>query len=981
MSTDQLPLTNPQEQRRLEAALRESELLREIAELLASSLDIENILYILVKRTTQACEVERCCVWLLEDTRGLLRPKTYHLMATSIDHKAIEAADRLWYRSPLSMDDPVVHQLFSEHGIVYLKDLGSAPTLRQVAETFLVRSVLLVALIREGRPVGLLSLDDPGKTREFSLEQMQLARAIGQQAAIAIDNARLYQQAKAERRRAEQLIDRVRSIYQVAQAVNASEEVSPVFSMAIDYLVRGLEADGGMIALLDSGSLRFVGGADVGVGAPATKNPILLDHMPNCRHAAATGQPLFITAEQAEHEEIPWFRHAGFQDIMIVPLMARAHLHERTAHDAERETLAAQGTRETQEAPERCVGLAFVNFQQPHAYPTGGQFAFAQDIAAQCALAVEKHQLLAEVRHAARDANERANTLNAIFHAMTEGITVADMDGNVLILNNAASHFLGVPKNFRSHLNEFLRRYPTYTIDGQLIPEQDFPLARALKGERIRSERFVTRRADGEERILEINIAPLNDTRHQQVGLVSAFRDVTDAIRAEQRIRQALDTMLHVAEAVSGITDIRAILHSVLERTLTTLNCQRGAVYLLDEQQHLFLPLFTIGFSEPIAQRWLDDQQLWLDPSPGQYHGFYQQLLSGHAALINAEQCPHQPNPLDHINVLAAPIKHNKHVHGLLLLDRSPDVVQSGEPAAHEVPERYEFSIWDITVLDGVAQLAGLAVEQAHWQQEAMHARTSEEALRQANELKDDFLAITAHEFRSPLTIILAQSQLVARSLTRLAKQAQEHDTLDRAIKNLAVIEEQTRQLTDIVKTFLEVTHINRGQLSLNMAEVDLAAIAQQVVDQYSPASEQHTIRCAIEPREQPYMVMGDSARLQQIIANLVENAIKYSPFGGPVTVLLRRFTGGSGQAFIEVCVEDRGIGIPLEYRARLFERFYRAPSTVETKTKGIGLGLYIVSQLIQMQGGTIHVESSGVLGEGSRFIFTLPALESNGSA
>jgi len=497
-------------------------------------------------------------------------------------------------------------------------------------------------------------------------------------------------------------------------------------------------------------------------------------------------------------------------------------------------------------------------------------------------------------------------------------------------------------------------------------------------GERIRAERFIVQRADGEERILEINIAPLLDDQRRQIGIVSAFRDVTESIRVEQRIRQALDTMLHVAEAVSGITDNRVILQSVLERTLTTLNCQRGAIHLFDEERHKFLPLLSIGFTPNTERRWLEDQQIWLDPSPDQYHGFCEQLVSGHAALINADQCPQQPNTLGNINVLAAPIKHNYHVHGLLLLDRSFDADQEEQHSTHEMQEHHEFSIWDIAVLDGIAQLAGLAVEQAHWQQEAANARTSEEALRQANELKDEFLAITAHEFRSPLTIILAQSQLVARNLTRLAKHVQDNDMIDRAVKNLAVIEEQARQLTGIVKTFLEVTYINRGQLSLDKARVNLADIVRQVVEQHDTTSEQHPIRCEIQPDERTYTVIGDSARLQQVIANLVENAIKYSPFGGTVTVRLRYSISDSGQSLVEVCVEDKGIGIPPEFQARLFERFYRAPGNLETKPKGIGLGLYIVAQLIQMQGGTIHVESSGEVGEGSRFIFALPALESS---
>ncbi|TMD49973.1 MAG: GAF domain-containing protein, partial [Chloroflexi bacterium] len=258
MPGDLLPSPNPQEHFRLQAALRESEILRELAELLASSLDLERILQVLVKRSTQVCEVERCAVWLLEDARGMFHPKTYHLSTQLLDHQTIQAADAIWYRSPLPFDDPVIHRLLSEQGMLYVEDLRAEPGLRRVAETFLVRSILLVALVREGRPVGILSLDDPAQARTFSPELQQLARAIGQQAAIAIDNARLYQQAQTEKRRAEELIGRARSISQVALTVNSSEDLSTIFTVAVDHLVRGLGADGGAIALLDSDALSLV---------------------------------------------------------------------------------------------------------------------------------------------------------------------------------------------------------------------------------------------------------------------------------------------------------------------------------------------------------------------------------------------------------------------------------------------------------------------------------------------------------------------------------------------------------------------------------------------------------------------------------------------------------------------------------------------------------------------------------------------------
>ncbi len=969
MSVDRSLSPDTQEHQRLLAALRESEILRELAELLASSLDLDHILQVLVKRTTEVCEVERCAVWLLEDAQGILQPATYHLSSQQINSHAIQAADHIWRRTVLPFDDPLIHRFVSENGMLYIEDLHVIANMRTVAETFLVSSILLVALIREGRLVGMLSLDDPGKTRTFSLEQQQLAHAIGQQAAIAIDNARLYQQAQAERRRAEQLIDRARAIYQVAIAVNSGADLPIVLEIATHHLVRGINADGGSIALLENGMLRLASSSAHQQDLLMTQITAALADLPNCHHAAQSGIPIFVTDEQAEGDEIPWFRKLGLNNAMLVPLMVGAAPNNKHETDPSSATSAS-----------RCVGMAFVNYRTPNFHPSRGQFAFAQDIAAQCALAVDKVRLLADAQQAAKLATERANTLDAIFHAMTEGITVTNQQGEVLILNNAASHFLGVPKNFTNQLKNFLQRYPTYTLHGQQLAEEDFPLTRALRGERIRAERFVTIRADGAERILEINSAPMFDSTGKQMGVVSAFRDITEQIRVEQRIRQALDTLLHVAEAVSGITDIKDILRIALERTLITLNCERGVVQLYDEELHQFTPLFSFGFSLETERQWLSDQEIWLYPKSDQYQGFQAQLMQGHAALINAEQYPFQPNPFSQLMILAAPIMHNNRLHGLIALDRSRACEQNSTQQAEKQGQSLqdEFTIWDIAVIEGIAQLAGLALDQAHWQQAAIDARTSEAAMRKANALKDEFLAITAHEFRTPLTVILAQSQLVTRTLRRIMDQAQAAaiTKVPQLIDHLSIIEEQARQLTNIVATFLEVSRLNRGELTLTFEEVDMAAIAQQVVTHHSSVSAQHSISCIIEQSEQPYLVRGDSARLQQIIGNLIDNAIKYSPLGGPINVYLRRYPAKEDNATVEVRVEDRGIGIPVDAQSRLFERFYRAPNIEGSKTRGIGLGLYIVAQLLQLHGGAIRVESSGILGEGSRFIFTLPALE-----
>src|SRR5712671_7287062 len=153
MSVDQPASSNIQEHQQLLAALRESEILRELAELLASSLDLKRILQVLTKRTTEVCEVERCSVWLLEDTRSAFYPAAYYLSSQRINPQNIEAADHIWQQGSVLFDDPEIFQHLAEKGMIDLDDLHARPRVRSVAQTFLVRSVLIVALKREGHIV------------------------------------------------------------------------------------------------------------------------------------------------------------------------------------------------------------------------------------------------------------------------------------------------------------------------------------------------------------------------------------------------------------------------------------------------------------------------------------------------------------------------------------------------------------------------------------------------------------------------------------------------------------------------------------------------------------------------------------------------------------------------------------------------------------------------------------------------------------
>ncbi len=970
MPSDSSSVSSNKERLRLQHALRESEILRELTELLASSLDMNHILQVLVKRTTEVCEVERCAVWLFEESRDAFLPKTYFLsMRPRFDKQTIKAGDSAWYKSVLSPSNPFFQRITSKKGIVQCADLRVEPGMQEFAAQFVVRSILFVTLYREGRVVGILSLDNPGQSSKFSEQQQQLVRAIGQQAAVAIDNARLYQHAQNENKRAERMIKRAQSIYEVALAVNSHEDLSVVLGIATQHLVSGLDAKGGSIFLLDNGALLLASTTQPDIMNAALSPP--LDDLLRCREALEKEAPSFFTQEQVSGIEQQWYQQIGLTNLFIVPLIAGSNSNNNGNKRKKKNTVLIE--------EKHCVGFAFVSFSKNARQPSKGHCAFAQDIATQCALAIEKNQLLTSANHAAMQASEQANTLNAVFNAMTEGVLVLDQDGQVITNNQAASHFLGMPLYAKTSLSEFLQLHPTYTQQGQPISYENFPLTRALHGENIRGERFVTQRADNSERIVEINSVPLHDSESRRIGIVNAFRDVTEQARVEQRIRQALDVMLNAAEVLSGVTDVKEIIRIILTMTLHAIGCERGFVHLFDAEREFFTPLLAIGFSDDTNSFWNKEQQYWFAPGTQRTDEPFASLIAGHAALIPPEHRLSQQDTGHSDTVLVAPLTHGPKLFAVMVLDRAVSQKEHEESLLppHKQYARREFSVWDVTVVEGIAQFAGLAIEQVHWQAEVEIARTNEAEMRESNALKDEFLSITAHEFRSPLTIILANSQLIERTMRRIP----ELPKRDRLQECITSIEEQAHQLTNIVSTFLEVSHLNKGQIVLKQEKIDMDELLKQEVNTHSAVTTMHSICYTSGTDAPPYYVSGDRARLQQIFGNLIQNAIKYSPYGGPITLSTKKICSSTGQNILEVRVSDRGIGIPADALPHLFERFYRAPNVDSGKTKGIGLGLYLVAELLRLHGGSIHAESSGEYGEGSCFIVTLPLLESDENA
>jgi PAS domain S-box-containing protein len=228
-----------------------------------------------------------------------------------------------------------------------------------------------------------------------------------------------------------------------------------------------------------------------------------------------------------------------------------------------------------------------------------------------------------------------------------------------------------------------------------------------------------------------------------------------------------------------------------------------------------------------------------------------------------------------------------------------------------------------------------------------------------ANRTKDAFLAMVSHELRSPLSPILAWVRMLQQGVLDKA-------TSQRA---LATIERSARAQAQLVDDLLDISRIAFGKLRLQIGSVDLDAVATAAVEIGRPTADAKGVQLDLVPDRKAIAVAGDSARLQQVVWNLVSNAIKFTPRGGRVQVTLKRL--GSG---VQISVSDTGRGITPEFLPHLFEWFQQAETGPARAHGGLGLGLAIGRHIVELHGGTIHAASEGE-GKGATLTVWLPAV------
>jgi signal transduction histidine kinase len=264
---------------------------------------------------------------------------------------------------------------------------------------------------------------------------------------------------------------------------------------------------------------------------------------------------------------------------------------------------------------------------------------------------------------------------------------------------------------------------------------------------------------------------------------------------------------------------------------------------------------------------------------------------------------------------------------------------------------RPAYGVPDLSLAQDLARRCALAVDNARLYREARVAVT----------IRDEFLSVAAHELKTPLTSLRGYAQLLGREFDK-----GHVVNPDRARRAALTIQVQSDKLARLVAQLLDISRIQSGKLAVERREADLSQLVRDIVEGARTQLKDHTLVAHL-PFE--LMLLVDPLRIEQVVTNLIDNAIKYSPEGGQIDVALTTRADTNG---VQLTVRDRGVGVPLEHRPFIFERFYQAHAGGPlTSMAGMGLGLYISRQIVELHGGTIEADFPD--DGGAKFVVTLP--------
>ncbi|HEV7893036.1 MAG TPA: PAS domain S-box protein [Pyrinomonadaceae bacterium] len=632
--------------------------------------------------------------------------------------------------------------------------------------------------------------------------------------------------------------------------------------------------------------------------------------------------------------------------------VGRPHLELYGMHM--REVLGEKAYAQVREYAERALAGEFVSFEKELEYADGSVRFVSVSY-------VPDRDELGRVRGFVafvRDLSERKRAEDSmrfqahLLDTVEQAVIATDMEGRITYWNRHAEKLYGWGAAEAVGRN-ILEVTPAETSASQAVEI----MSRIASGETWTGE-FDVRRRDGSIFPAQVSDAPITDEGGNLVGVVGVSADISERRRSEAAVREAerralreyetlLTRLTHLAESLGTARDLLTVFRDLRDFAVVSVPCIGIFISLYDEERDVRLAKYAWGDGEEVDVS-------TLPPMPVSAEGPNSRAVRTGKVVITDDYWAMKQKGRGQVGILVGEDNGLRPQSSLVVpMATMGRIVGTAEVQSYE---NRAYREEHITAMRMAANLAAVAIENMRLLQFEVKARTTAE---ESNRLKDEFLATLSHELRTPLTAILGWASMLRDG--RL-----DQKTFSTAVE---IIERNARTQQQIIDDILDVSRIITGQLRFDAEPTDLRGVVGAAVDTVRPAAtaKNITLRTTYEPGVGP--VMGEPRRLQQVVWNLLLNAVKFTPIGGEVRVHL-----DCDAAHARVVVTDTGAGIRADFLPFVFDRFRQGDQSTTRTHGGLGLGLSIVRHMVELHGGTVRADSEGE-GLGSTFTVELPLL------
>jgi two-component system, NtrC family, sensor kinase len=823
---------------------------------------------------------------------------------------------------------------------------------KDVAQAGGFRSMLAAPMLRDGRPIGAIVVNR-GQPGAFSPTQIQLLRTFADQAVIAIENVRLFDEVQARTRELSESLERQTATGEILFAISGSTtDTGPVFDAIVRNLLRLFGSSFAFVGLLRDGMIEAVGlKGEPGFEKLAERLPVPLDARTHVGKAMLAGRTLQIAPIVGNPEAPPITeqsaRDFGYNSQMSTPLIL-----DRTV-----------------------IGVIAAMHRDAVSF-NDKQVALIESFAAQAVIAIENTRLLNELRDSLQQQTATADVLKVISRSTFDLQAVLDtlLESAVrlcearrgVIMRREGDSYQGVAfYNASPELIDFIKRHPIspgrHSITARVALERrtihvadlqaDNEYKYALRDlDPIRTElgvpMFRGHEVVGVIILYKLEVQPFTD---KQIELVSTFADqaviAIENTRLLSELRESLQQQTATADVLKIISrstfDLKSVLQTLVESA--TRLCEADSGTITRQKDAVFVRAEGYGFSREYMEYARD---VPVELERGSVTG--RALLEGRVVhvpdvLSDPEYTWSKAQQLGGFRTaLGVPMLREGVPIGVLSLTRS---------------EVRPFTDKQIELVTTFADQAAIAIENVRLFDEIQEKN---QQLAEASQNKSQFLSSMSHELRTPLNAIIGLTEMMVTNAARFGT--------EKALEPLRRVNTAGTHLLSLINEILDLSKIEAGKLELNPEPVNLARLIDEVVGTAGQLAEKNKNRLIVEAQENLGALTADSMRLKQILLNLLSNACKFTK-GGEVTLRVCKVTGG--REWVELAVADTGVGMTAEQQAKLFQDFTQADSLTARRYGGTGLGLAISRKLARMMGGDVTVASEA--GKGSVFTVRLP--------